>query len=67
MYEWMEPKKKRRQLFRSEEYRDAQTIEEADWMRRQETGLLFLPGVCDWVRRQIAGLGKPTTPTSGST
>ena len=37
----MEPKKKIRRLFRSEEYEQASSIEEAFWMACQETKLFW--------------------------
>lgn len=47
-YEWMEPKKKRRVLFSSAEYRECESLEMADWMARQETAVFSL---LDWVKR----------------
>lgn len=62
-YEWMEPKKKRRVLFRSEEYRNAESVEDAFWMAVQETKLFSL---LDWFGSS-AGPKKSSTPTSAST
>ena len=43
-YGWMEPKKKRRQLFSTKEYQETETIEVAYWMAREETKLIpWLP------------------------
>jgi len=43
-YEFMEPKKKRRQYFTAEEYRNAGSIEMAFWMAVEETKLIsWLP------------------------
>jgi hypothetical protein len=43
-YLFMKPTKKRRHIFRDEEYENATSIEDAYWMARQETKLIpWLP------------------------
>ena len=50
-YLWLKPQRKRRQLFDDDEYKNAMTIEEAYWMRRQETAFFSLIDMCEFIKK----------------